>query len=174
MRSTLGNFGHINYGTTIKGRVHYPLENKDGCLPFNAAHFNGEHLKEGKAQKHLPIIMVDRGQCHFVVKAVNVQKFGGVLALVVDNKELEDPGYIVMSDDGTGEDISIPTFMIAKYDGYKLKEAIHKDADGGIQREGKSHSKSNKVIIQAEIDITSKSNKIDNVDLWYTGAYELV
>ena len=94
--------------------------------------------------------MVDRGNCHFVVKAQNVQKFGGVLTLVVDNKAGEDPDYLVMADDGSGESVSIPTFMIGLYDGYKLKEAIHKkddDKEAAAVHPGKLHTGINKVII---------------------------
>lgn len=69
IHASLGNFGHFNYGTTSKGRLHYPVSNADGCRPFNESDFNGEHLQEGIQQKHQPIILVDRGSCHFVVKA---------------------------------------------------------------------------------------------------------
>ena len=35
MEASLGNFGHINYGQTIMGRVIYPTkDNKDGCQPL--------------------------------------------------------------------------------------------------------------------------------------------
>jgi hypothetical protein len=27
IKSSLGNFGHLPYGTTLKGRLHYPFEN---------------------------------------------------------------------------------------------------------------------------------------------------
>jgi hypothetical protein len=37
-----------------------------------------------------------------VQKAQNVQKYGGQLALVVDNKFFEDPDFLVMADDGKG------------------------------------------------------------------------
>jgi hypothetical protein len=69
IKSSLGNFGHFNYGTTMRGRLHYPTQNSDGCQPFKEEHFNGEHLAEGRKQRHAPIILVDRGNCHFVVKA---------------------------------------------------------------------------------------------------------
>ena len=69
INSSLGNFGHFNYGTTMRGRLHYPIQNTDGCLPFQDAHVKGEHLKEGKQHNHQSIILVDRGNCHFVVKA---------------------------------------------------------------------------------------------------------
>ena len=69
IHASLGNFGHFNYGTTSKGRLHYPISNTDGCRPFKESDFNAEHLLEGKQQKLGSIILVDRGSCHFVVKA---------------------------------------------------------------------------------------------------------
>ena len=38
--SSLGNFGEFEYGNLLVGRVHYPKENKDGCLPFKDEHFD--------------------------------------------------------------------------------------------------------------------------------------
>jgi hypothetical protein len=40
----------------------------------------------------------------------------------VDNKEGEAAGNVVMADDGTGESVSIPTFLVGMYDGAKLKQ----------------------------------------------------
>ena len=117
IKSSLGNFGHFQYGTTLHGRVHYPLKNTDGCIPLKMEDFNEDHLEAGKMARHPPIIMVDRGACHFVVKAKNIQKFGGIMALVVDNKDSESPEQIVMADDGKGESVNIPTFLIGKSDG---------------------------------------------------------
>lgn len=45
--------------------------------------------------------------------------------LVVDNKPLEDPKYLVMADDGSGGSVKIPSMLIGKQDGEKLKTAIH-------------------------------------------------
>ena len=39
IRSSLGNFGKFNYGTTMRGRLHYPTSNIDGCKPFKEEHF---------------------------------------------------------------------------------------------------------------------------------------
>lgn len=47
------------------------------------------------------------------------------MALIADNKEFEDPEKLLMSDDGTGKSIKIPTFLIAKNDSVKIKETIH-------------------------------------------------
>ena len=69
IKSSVGNFGHIDYGTSIIGRLHYPLNNTDGCLPFEESNFDPEHLKESRLNNHKVIVMVDRGSCHFVLKA---------------------------------------------------------------------------------------------------------
>jgi len=41
----MGNFGHIDYGTNILGKVIVPLENKDGCLPFTEEMFDPDSHK---------------------------------------------------------------------------------------------------------------------------------
>jgi len=68
MDSSLGNFGHFDYGTVIKGRVNYPLENTNGCEPFTLDHFEFDIINHEQYNNrgHTPIIMVDRGDCHFV------------------------------------------------------------------------------------------------------------
>jgi hypothetical protein len=58
--------------------------------------------------------MVERGACHFVIKAQNIEKFGGVMAIIIDNKDGEVVESIVMADDGKGESVNIPTFLIGK------------------------------------------------------------
>ena len=70
--------------------------------------------------------MIDRGSCTFVTKARNVQKIGGSLALIIDNRD-ENIENVIMSDDGTGSDIIIPTIMISKEDGEKIKEFMKRN-----------------------------------------------
>ena len=69
MKSSMANFGFFNYGTTIKGRLHYPIRNMDGCEPFTDEDFVEEHLENSERHGHRPIVMVERGTCHFVKKA---------------------------------------------------------------------------------------------------------
>ncbi len=52
IRNSLGNFGDFQYGVTLKGRVHYPITNQDGCREFTENDFNGEHLKEASIDGH--------------------------------------------------------------------------------------------------------------------------
>jgi len=127
LRSSLGNFGDFLYGVDMRGRVHYPLNNTKACHPFNESDFHLDHLREGSLDGHKPIILVDRGECTFVTKARHIQEFGGVLAIIADNVEFEAANRLIMSDDGTGNGIKIPSFLIGKSDGDMLKEYIHKD-----------------------------------------------
>ena len=63
--------------------------------------------------------MVERNDCTFTQKSINVQKEGGKLAIIMDNK-VESPGDIVMIDDGHGFQVIIPTILISSEDGNKL------------------------------------------------------
>jgi len=66
---------------------------------------------------------VDRGDCSFVTKVRNIEKAGGSLAVIIDdsNNDIRD---IIMSDDGTGAGIRIPSMLISKKDGEKLKRFL--------------------------------------------------
>jgi hypothetical protein len=75
--------------------------------------------------------MVDRGKCTFVHKAKNIQKFGGIMGIIVDNNEFESAQHIIMSDDGTGAHVNIPTFLIGKSPGNKIKAQVHKSETEG-------------------------------------------
>ena len=130
----MANFGFFNYGTTIKGRLHYPISNTDGCEPFTIENFVEEHLEDGEEHGHKPIIMVERGTCHFVVKAQNVQNFGGMMMVAVDNKSTEDPELLIMADDGRGSSVKIPSFLIGMADGDRLKKEIHEEEEAEKHR----------------------------------------
>jgi len=66
---------------------------------------------------------------------------------VVDNKEKEDPEFLVMADDGTGSSVNIPTFLIGKSDGSILKEEIHKKVEPKMGKNGKLSSKHQSIIL---------------------------
>ena len=54
-----------------------------------------------------------------MTKARNVARGGGKLAIVIDNK-VENSSLIVMSDDGTGAGIRIPSVLVTKKAGKVL------------------------------------------------------
>jgi hypothetical protein len=124
--------------------------------------------------------MVDRGKCHFVLKALHAQKVGAIMLLVVDNKRNESPDHVIMSDDGRGQAVKIPTFLISWQSGQVIKEAIKRDTEerkrhdeeGGQSEKTRGHP----VIIQANVNLgLSGGKRLDRVevDLWYANIYEI-
>lgn len=97
------------------GKIHYPVNNKLGCNPFNESDFENDMLFDEDSDMS-PIIMVDRGNCTFVTKVRNIEKLGIKLAIIVDNRN-EHSEELIMADDGTGHSINIPSFIIRKRDG---------------------------------------------------------
>jgi hypothetical protein len=66
-----------------------------------------------------PFYLADRGTCTFVEKVRNVEEAGAGLAVIVDNK-VENITRIVMSDDGSGAGLRIPSMLISYEEGQKL------------------------------------------------------
>jgi len=64
-------------------------------------------------------MIADRGDCSFVDKVRNMEDAGAAVGIVVDFNN-EDVEGVVMSDDGTGAGIRIPSMLIGKADGEKL------------------------------------------------------
>jgi hypothetical protein len=58
-----------------------------------------------------------------VTKVRNVERAGGSLAVIIDDGN-SDIANVVMSDDGTGTGILIPSMLISRKDGEKLKDYL--------------------------------------------------
>jgi hypothetical protein len=86
VQSTLGNYGHIHYGESIFGKLHYPEKNRDGCLPFSKHDFDNDVLFD-ETNDRRPIALLDHGGCTHVVKAWNLQKFGLKAAVLIEDHE---------------------------------------------------------------------------------------
>lgn len=56
----LGHFGHLPYGHTFKGKLHYPVTKKDACKKFSKEDFKNDTPfdEEGDMQ---PILLIDNG-----------------------------------------------------------------------------------------------------------------
>ena len=81
---------------------------------------------------------VDRGDCTFVHKVRNAQRAGAVAVLIADNTCLcnnsvcipEEPDqtcqarYPILTDDGSGNDIAIPSFLLFKQDADPIKDTL--------------------------------------------------
>ena len=91
-----------------------PIKNKNGCNPFTEDMFLEEAQKalfHNKVALELPVILLDRGDCTFVTKVRNVEKAGANVALIADRKQ-ENSNIFIMSDDGSGHSINIPSFLL--------------------------------------------------------------
>ena len=83
-----------------------------------------DYKDERKGEIVTPFMVAARGGCSFVTKVRNMEEIGTAVGIVIDNKEREDPDSIVMSDDGSGAGIRIPSMLISKKDGDKLLEFL--------------------------------------------------
>ena len=66
-----------------------------------------------------------------------------MFGIVIDNKPNENVEHLHMADDGKGQSVNIPNFLIGKQDGDVLKEEVHKNATGW----SRSNSKHQMIII---------------------------
>ena len=125
--ATLGNFGHISYGQSVMGRLYYPVDNQDGCRPFTGTDFNHHWEDQEEDGTISAIVIVDRGNCHFVTKVENLQQVGARLAIIADNKD--EAVTVVMANDGSGWEVNIPSFFISKTEGEKLKDFLTENVE---------------------------------------------
>lgn len=104
-----------------------------------------------------PVVIVDRGDCHFVSKVRNIEKLGVKLAIIVDDK-IENSEDLIMADDGTGHSINIPSFIIRKKEGDIIK-SFAREAD-------------KTVYVKAELEIAHPDNRVE-YELWYSTSFDL-
>jgi hypothetical protein len=135
-------FGIPPYGGSITQNVYYAQS--DLCDP-NVDTRKGVPSRatdESGAQMPWPspyILMVDRGGCTFVTKVRNAQRSGAAGVIIADSSCLCSAGKAcvsdeaceerepIMADDGSGHDISIPSFLMFKQDADPIKEALAQD-----------------------------------------------
>ncbi|ONK65848.1 uncharacterized protein A4U43_C06F1590 [Asparagus officinalis] len=121
----IANFGIPDYGGTMTGVVLYPDKGTTGCNPFGGPPFGS---KSGRPV----VLLLDRGDCYFALKAWNAQNAGAAAVLVADSideplltmdtpEESKDEGYI--------EKITIPSALVNRAFGEALKKAIEKGTE---------------------------------------------
>lgn len=110
----LADFGYIPYGRTLYGEVQI-ADPHTACSPLT----NQESSNSFEGHS---IVVADRGGCHYVTKTQNAQLAGANLLIVVDNKIDTDYSTYVMSDDGHGLEINIPTILVHMKFGEKIRE----------------------------------------------------
>lgn len=144
-------FGIPPYGGSIYQPVYYA--DSDLCDP-NVDTRKGYPIRPtGSDGKMGPwpspyILMVDRGSCTFVQKVRNAQRSGAAAVIIADDVCLcsdgdscsptnpGDPcqsGEPIMADDGSGTDISIPSFLMFKKDADQVKAQVK--ANNPVQME---------------------------------------
>tara|TARA_B110000285_G_C15082710_1_gene594406 strand:+ start:381 stop:815 length:435 start_codon:yes stop_codon:yes gene_type:complete len=108
-----------------------------------------------------PFMIADRGDCSFVKKVRNMEDAGVALAIIVDNtnEEIED---IVMSDDGTGAGIRIPSVLVSKSDGQKLTDFMRTASQAELDQ----------ISVLIDFDMTRPDNRVE-YDLWYSSSNDL-
>lgn len=103
--------------------------------------------------------LADRGDCSFVEKVRNMEMLGAALGIVVDT--IAERETIVMSDDGTGAGIRIPSMIISKNDGTKLIDFLATASEKDLEQ----------VAIIATFDISRPDNRVE-YDVWFSQADE--
>ena len=134
-------FGPAYYGQSIILKVYYADSNlcdrnvdTQKGYPVRAKDENGQMLP----WKSPFILMVDRGGCTFVQKVRNAQKSGAAAVIISDNTCLcsagsscvSNPNFTcesvspIMADDGSGNDIDIPSVLMFKQDADVVKAEL--------------------------------------------------
>ncbi|WOG85493.1 hypothetical protein DCAR_0104682 [Daucus carota subsp. sativus] len=130
--ASIGNFGVPDYGGSMVGSVVYPQKGSNGCSSFD-----GDKPFKSKSSRPI-ILLLDRGECYFALKAWNGQEAGAAAVLVADDR---DEPLITMdspqeSSDANGyiDKIGIPSALIEKSFGDTLREAIQKGKEDVVIR----------------------------------------
>ena len=114
IKGSLGNFGNPPYATSIVGHLWYPQPSK-ACEPL--------YSDNPYPENENVIIMVDRGDCSFVIKVKHAQDRGAKAVIVVNNVANQNVDKIIMKDNGLGGNLFIPAFLISQEDGTKIKSS---------------------------------------------------
>jgi len=83
-----------------------------GCTEFDLK--DRDEIKRSADMS--PFYLALRGECSFVQKVRNMENIGVAVGIVID-EYAEDITNILMSDDGTGGGIRIPSMLISRTDG---------------------------------------------------------
>lgn len=160
---TTAMFGAPFYGERLLGRLVWgdSMKNHSHCEDADYSVPDADEMQpQGKSYKQvrlIHIIMVRRGKCSFVTK-VRVAKAKGAHAVIVVDKEdshltSRDIRRIIVSDDGYGSSIEIPSLLISRQEGQLLIDAA---------------KKKEQVIIELAWDVPT--NHVVIMDLWMSSA----
>ena len=97
------------------GRIYFDSNDHDLCDSIPENEFAYAKTKNHEVYM-TPFMISDRGNCSFVSKVRHMEDAGAAVGIVVDNQN-EDVSQVIMSDDGTGAGIRLPSMLIGKSDG---------------------------------------------------------
>jgi hypothetical protein len=103
--------------------------------------------------------LADRGNCSFVTKVRNIERHGVKLAIIGDSSDGESEN-LIMTDDGTGHSINIPSFIIRKHDAELIKETLLSKKD------------KQSVYIKAGLEMVHPDNRVE-YEFWYSTILDL-
>ncbi|CAG9326386.1 unnamed protein product [Blepharisma stoltei] len=118
--SSLANFGNPPYGSSIISHPYWPENEKEknGCKSLTHPKYSDENHKPNH---YVTILKI--GQCSYATKVRNAQNIGASAVIMINDSD-EDISHILMIDDGTAGNISIPSFLISKSDGEILLNSM--------------------------------------------------
>lgn len=109
-----------------------------------------------------PFMIASRGGCSFVTKVRNMEEVGVAVGIVIDTTDGESIDDIVMSDDGTGAGIRIPSMLISKQDGDKLLDFLKTATSEELMQ----------IQVLASFDMTRPDNRVE-YDIWYSSSNDV-
>ena len=152
IRANYANFGYIPYGQSIVGKLHYLEDDKYGCQEYDQ-----DLVKLNRTDDITPFMIAERGECSFVQKVRNMEQIGVSVAIVIDSRaEMIDE--ILMSDDGTGGGIRIPSMLIGMSDGNVLLDWYKKA----------SQEEKDQLVLMSEFVMPQFDTA--KVDFWFTSS----
>ena len=133
------------------GKIHYDPEDSQACQEFP-----DEELQR-MTDDVSPFFLAERGECSFVQKVRNMENAGVAVAVVIDSRP-ERVEEVLMSDDGTGGGIRIPSMLIQKKEGEKILKWLEKA----------TQEEKDQIVIMCEFIMPS--NDIVKYDFWFTSS----
>ena len=136
------------YGGAIEQNVYYAdADLCDGNTDYSRGGYPTRENDESGSMapwKAPFILMVDRGSCPFVKKVRNAQKLGAAAVIIADTTCLcvagdscqsEGDAYCetkepIMADDGSGKDVTIPSYLMFKQDADPIKKVLTEVKNG--------------------------------------------
>ena len=124
---TFDKIGKSSYDFYTRGQLFYDENNIEACDSVKTP----KPMVDSQYNEEFKVLITKRGGCSFVHKARNAQIGGYSMVIVVNNMQT-DIKKIIMTDDGSGNDIYIPIAMISKDDGEKIINFMQSNKESPI------------------------------------------